>query len=166
MAIDLALKLFTLLSRSGQLSSYIPNLLEHDPRIPPLGRVVSARLKQLEDGEYAVEIQTQMFEPGENIELDNSGRKMPMQGISDEYIHLIDDRSFESPEDQSSLEELRAIISGKKERAEKKALLPISVLEIGAVFVAGGIFTGLLNKIGADCWDAFKKKSLRWLKET
>ena len=139
-------------------SQYIPSILEHDPRVPPLGRVVSARLTQLEDGNYGVEIQTQIFEPGDDIELDNSGRKMPMSRISDEYLHLIDDRSFYIPEDQSLLEELIVIMSGKKERAEKKALLPISVLEIGGAFVAGGIFTGLFNKIGADCWDSFKKK--------
>jgi hypothetical protein len=31
---------------------------ERDPRIPPLGRLVSAELEELEDGEYAIKTET------------------------------------------------------------------------------------------------------------
>jgi hypothetical protein len=139
-------------------SQYLPIIVEHDPRCPPQGRTISAQLEQLEDGEYAVKATSQLFEKGDNIEFDNTGRKMPIREVNDEFIHIIDDRSFATPDDQVSIEELRQIISGKKDTEEKKALDPISVLQIAGIFILGGIATGFINKIGADCWDAFKRK--------
>src|SRR5258708_6141776 len=44
-----------------------PFVVEHDPRIPPIGRVLDARIKQLEDGEYGVEATIEMYEQGEEI---------------------------------------------------------------------------------------------------
>jgi hypothetical protein len=137
---------------------YIPQYYQHDPRIPPLGRAVHAELKQLDDGEYAVEATTQIFEAGDEIEPDNTGRKMPLRRVDDESLHLVDDRSFATPEDQALIEELRCLVSGKKETEEKKALEPVSILQIAGLFIAGGIASGLLSKVGADCWDAFKRK--------
>ncbi|MFC1916858.1 hypothetical protein ACFLX1_01835 [Chloroflexota bacterium] len=136
-------------------SQYLPMTVEHDPRQPPQGRVISARLERLDDGEYAVETTTQIIEAGDKIEPDNTGRRMPLRKVDDESLHLVYDRSFTTPENQALIEELRYLVSGKKETEEKKALEPISVLQIVGLFIAGGIASGLLSKIGADCWDVF-----------
>lgn len=139
-------------------SQYIPMIVEHDPRCPPLGRITSARLVRSDDGEYAVETTTQFFDAGEEPKLDVTGRSMPVRQVNDDFLHLVDDRSFASPEDQALLEELRNLISGKQETEVKKASDPISILQIAGMFPAGRIATGLLNKVGSDRWDTFKKK--------
>jgi len=44
---------------------YTPMGIEHDPRIPPVGRVLSAHIEELEDGEFAVDGIAEVFEEGE-----------------------------------------------------------------------------------------------------
>jgi hypothetical protein len=43
----------------------------------------------------------------------------------------------------------------------KKSQEPITLLIIGASFIAGSIAGGFLNKIGEDVWESFKKKLVK-----
>jgi hypothetical protein len=47
-------------------SAYLPMWNNHDPRIPPFGRVVAAEVRQLSDGECAVEAEIEVFEEGDS----------------------------------------------------------------------------------------------------
>jgi len=138
-------------------AQYIPVNMEHDPRIPPAGRFVSACLERLEDGEYAVLGTAEVFEDGDCIPIGDPSRTMPIREVSDSLLHLIDDRSFSSPRDQAQLEDIRNLLGAMKETDEKKALDPTSVL-----IVAGALATpfaaGFLGKAGSDTWDAVRNK--------
>lgn len=136
---------------------YTPIGVEHDPRIPPIGRVLSAYIVPLEDGEYAADGIAEIFEKAEDIEFRDDGREIPIREF-DEQLHISPDNSYQSPDDQQLLEEMRSLVDGDISYQIKKAVDPISLLIIAASFVAGGIATGFLGKIGEDAWDHFKKK--------
>ena len=53
-------------------NSYMPMGVEHDPRIPPIGRIISAKLIKRDDGSYAVEGISEIFEEGDCKNRDTS----------------------------------------------------------------------------------------------
>jgi hypothetical protein len=139
-------------------STYIPVLIEHDPRVPPQGRVISAELRQLEDGEYAVVGISEIFEEGDVIPFKNDGREIPICEFSENRIHIMYDRSYINREDIKEIENLKNLLNAEAEEEGKKALEPISVLGLGAAFILGGISSGFLNKVGEDGYELLKNK--------
>lgn len=137
---------------------YIPMLIGHDPRIPPKGRLVSAKIEELEDGEYAVKGIIELFEPGEEIPLLEDTRQMVMKEPPPDSFEILFDRTYSSPEDQALLDRLALTLAGTKHENLEKGLETLSVLAIVGVFVAGNFFGGFLQKAGADSWDAIKAK--------
>src|SRR5207245_5749517 len=55
---------------------WMPVVLEHDPRNPPVGRVVAAKLVRRQDESFAVEGEFELFENGDEIPL-SENRKEP-----------------------------------------------------------------------------------------
>lgn len=138
-------------------TQYTPMGVEHDPRIPPVGRVISASIIELEDGEYAVDGIAEIFENVEEIEYKDDGREIPIYKIGD-TIEISPDRSYLYPEDEELLKEISLLVNGEITHQVKKAEEPISLLIIATSFIAGGIATGFFGKIGEDIWDTFKVK--------
>jgi hypothetical protein len=140
---------------------YTPIGIEHDPRIPPVGRVVSAHIEELEDGEFAVDGIAEMFEEGEETEFKDDEKEIPVREFTDDRLHIGYDRSYQNPDDQQLLKETRTLINGELSQQLKKATEPVSLLVIAGSFIAGGIAAGFLNKIGEDAWDSFKEKLIK-----
>lgn len=136
---------------------YTPMGVEHDPRIPPIGRVLSAHVQELDDGEFAVDGVVEMFEEGKEIEFRDDRREIPIEEFGDRLC-IRPDRSYQNLEDQQLLDEIGSLVGGEFAPQIKKAEEPISLLILAATFVAGGIAGGFLNKIGEDAWDLFKVK--------
>jgi hypothetical protein len=134
---------------------YTPMGVEHDPRIPPVGRVLSAHIKEIEEGEFAVDGIAEIFEQGQEIEFKDDGREIPITEFGGR-LSISPDRSYRKPEDQQLLEELRILVDGEITPQLKKSVEPISLLVIAASFIAGGIANGFLSKIGEDVWELFK----------
>jgi hypothetical protein len=139
----------------------IPMSIEHDPRIPPQGRVVSAQLEELDDGEFAVVAISEVFEEGDEIEFRDDGREMPLREFGDDNLYIIYDNSYRDQSDQELLEEMRTLVSGGTSEYVKKSLDPITVLIIASGFIAGNIASGFFQKVGSDAWDSFKDKLKR-----
>lgn len=135
---------------------YIPMGIEHDPRIPPQGRIVSAKLEQLSDGEYGVVGQVEIFQFSFDVPFENSDRKMPVRSFDDAGIYLLYDRTYRNEEDQAKLNELSILVSGHLQEEHKKALEPLSVLTLAGMFIAGAFFSGFFNQFGADVYEKFK----------
>jgi hypothetical protein len=135
---------------------YLPLVHEHDPRIPPHGRVLSAWIEQLEDGEYALKCKTQLFETGDEIQLSDETREIPIMDASPDNLDFVYDRSYIDEDDQVLLDEIAAITNGNKRELGKKGLDPLSVLIIAGGFAIGNFATGFLQKMGADAWDKYK----------
>lgn len=137
----------------------IPLGSEHDPRIPPLGRILRTELVELEDGEFAVDGIVEFFE-GTYDGLENVGlREIPVREYKKGLYEVITDRNFRDEQSKSDIQELKQILNNAKTEEEiKKALDPISVLTIAGAFVLGGIANGFLGGVGADGYEALKRK--------
>ena len=137
-------------------SQYLPVGVEHDPRIPPQGRNISARLEQTDDSEYSVLVIQELFEEGDKIPLKNDGREMPVRPY-DRTPTIIFDRSYRNSEDAKLLEDVANHISGKLQEERKKSSDPISILIIAlGVRILGGIVDGFSNQLGSDLYSGFK----------
>lgn len=138
--------------------SYIPINIEHDPRRAPIGRFISAEVRKRTDGEYEVFGIGELFENNDALPYLDDGRAIPLAGYADGQLELRYDRNFDNEEDLRVIAEVENILNTQAGYQFKKSLDPLSVLEIGGAFVAGGIASGLLGKIGSDAWDGLVAK--------
>jgi len=147
----------TMVNQSNK--NIIPLGVEHDPRIQPIGRVISTELVKLEDGEFAVEGIAELFETDTSKLSDTGSRQIPVRRYKKGVFKIVADRNFRDEESKTQIEELKKILNNAKTEEEiKKALDPLSILTIGGAFVLGGIANGFLGEIGADAYKALKEK--------
>lgn len=161
--VDLEKDRFMLSALEGMVdqinSNYVSMWFEHDPRIPPIGRLVSAKIEQLPDGEFVVKGIAEVFEPGDHIKFEDNGRRMPIGRAPMDGIQVIhDNRSWLDDDLPTAFKDLRDIAGVELGYYGKKGLETIQVLTISASFIAGSIAAGFLKKIGSDAWDSFKKR--------
>jgi hypothetical protein len=136
-------------------SSYIPNGIEHDPRYPPAGRLLSAELVDLPDGETGVKAVIELFD--ETTEPGDSTRSVPLH-VDDYPRFAIElDRSVAQHDESGDVGALAKLSGLPPLHMRKKALEPLAELVLTIGFVAlGAIAVGALEKMGADGWDAVK----------
>lgn len=139
-------------------SGYMPFWDNHDPRLPPLGRVAEARLEDDDSpGELRVVGVVEIFEPGDQIPF-NSSRKMFMRSTDPERLTLSFDRSYRDATSQALIRDIGDLLNSDPTPEVKKAVDPLSVLTIAGTFIAGGISGGFLKELGADGYEALKEK--------
>lgn len=136
----------------------LPVWFNHDPRVPPLGRTVSAEVVPLEDGQFGLLATSEIFEPGDELSTLSDQREMALQHFDAGSITVVFDRSYRSAEDAALLAEIESIPSIKVRPYEKKAVEPLSVLLVALAFGASAFVGGLLNKAGSDAWDWLKPR--------
>lgn len=127
---------------------HIPFIVEHDPRIPPIGRIVDACIKQLEDGEYGVEATIETYEWDEEIPLIDDSREIALHDHRADKLEIMYDRNFQTLDDQLLIRDLASLFGTEPKEEVKKALDPLTVLTICGVFLLGGIAKGFLSKLG------------------
>lgn len=144
---------------------YIPVNIEHDIRIPPVGRVIDVSVVQLEDGEYALMGTTELFaSDDEDSALENfrgDGRTIVVCTDEIETFKVEYDASFVTPEDKDFIEEITRLSGSDENMSEmlKFSMEPVSVLLITAgIFLAGNVAVGFLQKVGADGYDSLKRR--------
>lgn len=137
---------------------HIPFIVEHDPRIPPIGRIVEAHVKQLEDGEYGVEATIEMYELGEDIPMIDDSREIPLHDHRADKLEIMYDRNFQTVDDYLLIKDLASLFGTEPKEEVKKALDPLTVLTICGVFLLGGIAKGFLSKLGGDGYDLLKDR--------
>lgn len=144
-------------------SQYIPVTIEHDPRNPPIGRIIQAELKKLKDGEIGVEAKIQLLEPGDQVKLDES-RTLSVREITSESVHIIYGQSYRNKDDQCIIQDIVKLLDGSSDEFAKKAVEPISVLTIAVAAALGSFFGGFFNQAGADAWQLVKEKVKKLLR--
>jgi len=138
---------------------YVPVGVEHDPRVPPIGRVTKAWVKQLDDGHYALIAESEIFEPGDPTpRLDANNREIPIHCYPQGQLEVVADRGLRQPEDQAAVAEIAELLGTTPKEELKKALEPISVLTIAGGFVLGAAFSGFLARLGEDLYESLKAK--------
>jgi len=138
--------------------AYLPMGIEHDPRVPPIGRMISATVTKLENGEYGVKGVWEIFDGQGSLELGDDEREIPLRTYRTDKLELIFDRTYSSVESQAAIKELADILKTNPQEEFKKCLDPLSVITMGGAFVLGGIAIGFLHKLGADTYDVIKSK--------
>lgn len=138
---------------------YIPINIEHDPRIPPVGRIISSSVRERDDGEYEAIARLQMF--------DNSFSELNLADNREMIIRKIPINSIvisygwghkNNPADMDNIDGISKILNHPPSYEAKKSLDPINIISLTFAFMVGGFFSGLFNKIGADAWDTIKIK--------
>jgi len=147
---------------------YLPYNIEHDIRRPPIGRIVSAKVAKLQDGQYALVATAELFEKSDSLEsLTGDGRKIPIRDRDIQTADFNYDSTFLDKEGQELLHGLSQI-SGKIEGSReivKKALEPVSTLLICAgVFIVGSIAKGFFSKLGSDAYEMLKNNLIRYFR--
>ena len=140
--------------------SYIPIGLEHDPRLPPFGRVVSAKLLDLSDGEVGLFGLMELFEPNEVIPLANDDRTIPAREEPIGVVELIADRGLLEAFGHE-LSEIETLLDRRISTEIKKGVGGPEVLTLAATFVLGAIAGGFLQQLGADIYAGIKHQVLR-----
>ncbi len=148
---------------------YLPMQVEHDIRYPPVGRVISAEVVELPDGEYALQGAAEIFEEDDSLEsLRGDGRTISVDSRDITTIAVEYDRTFRSREGQELIHELSGIAGedDQPKQVVKKALDPLSTLVILAgVFIVGQISKGFFSKLGADLYDKLKSTLIKYFRK-
>lgn len=142
---------------AGVHEAYIPMIVDHDPRSPPIGRVADARIEQVEDGEYAVIGTWEVYEDGDRVHSDPD-RCIPLRSYEIGEIQLRYDRTYRDDQSQEIIANVSEHLGSEPTEEGKKALEPISVLILGAGVALGAIATGFLNALGADSYEFLKDR--------
>lgn len=137
--------------------SYIPFGIEHDPRVPPQGRVNRAWLEEQADGATAVRAEIELFDDNSAVRLPEDTREIRLKVFDSEHLQISFDRNFRDGEDQELLSRLAIRLDAKLQEEFKKALDPISIVSIGGAFALGAIATGFLGKLGSDGYELLKE---------
>lgn len=142
---------------------YVPVMVNHDIRYPPIGRSVGSELVVLADGEFALEHIWELWEEGDTLEsLRGDGRRIPLRtNLEPDTFHVLVDRSYRDEQGRALVRELAELGSPHAGVAEegKKSLEPLSTLTIVVgVFIVGKIAEGFLQKLGADLYDRLRAK--------
>lgn len=141
---------------------YIPMTVEHDPRLPPIGRIVSATVVPLDDGEFALETESEIWDEKDTLlTLKGDGRTVSIRSVDDSLLfNVVFDRSYLTKEGQSFVVDLAQLASpeAKPSLEIKKSVDPISVLIIASAVVA----TGFFQRLGTDIYEEVKAKLKEW----
>ncbi len=127
--------------------------VEHDPRHPPAGRVVAARLVRRSD-EVLVEGEFELFEEGDVIPL--SQERADFDNDRPRGFGVAFDRSYREPGDRADIDELAKLLRGSAEEEFKKSVEHVSILTVLALFALHEFAGGFLQKFGTDAYDALK----------
>lgn len=136
-------------------TSYLPMGIEHDPRYPPMGRLIDAEVVGLPEGEHAVVGTIELFdeEPAAG-----DGRSIPIDVPELDRFRVGYDRSVTANDSRGDVEALAKLSGIEPMEMGKKGLEPLAILVIGAgLFAVTNIAGGFFSKIGADGWDALKR---------
>ncbi|MEN6370058.1 MAG: hypothetical protein ABFD77_10255 [Thermotogota bacterium] len=137
-------------------AQHIPVGVEHDPRIPPAGRIASAELVELTDGDYAVDGVIEVFEAGDRPALETAKGCMPLQLTPSGKFAVLFDRGFRDEESRALVDAVGTALGVQPRPYIKKSLDPISVLTIGVGFALGAVATGFLRQLGEDSYATLK----------
>ncbi len=145
----------------------LPVWVQHDPRLPPVGRVLKGEVKQIDDGELAVEAEIECWAHGDPVPF-ICDRRMPLGKPGHERLFAAFDRGFCDEQSQTTLRKIEATLGCEPQPEVKKALEPLTILTLGGTFLAGAIASGFFGQIGSDAYGALKeqvKQLLRRKKE-
>lgn len=141
---------------------YVPIGIEHDPRVPPQGRIASAFVRGRADGESEAVAIFELFEEGETPPAGpNDERELPVAGFPDTGLTISHDWTHRSEGDQTDIAAIAEAFGNPPQYDVKKSFDPISVIVVGFMLAGGPFYQGFLNAAGADTWKVVKPRLAR-----
>lgn len=137
--------------------SCLPMWVQHDPRIPPVGRFLAAEARPLPDGEIAVIAKGEMWEEGDVVPF-LQDRTMPLGKPEHDHLFVTFDRVFREEFTPVVINELTELLGERPQEEVKKALDPLAMLQFGGTFVAGAIASGFIGAMTTDAYNALKAR--------
>jgi len=110
---------------------YYPIEFEYDPRKPHQGRWISAKMIKLDDDTFAVEGSGEIFEPGDQIPLENNNRELPLSTFAPEKITLVYDQNFDKKAAHETIKKIDSLLGSQSKSEFKRYHSPLSVLTLG-----------------------------------
>jgi hypothetical protein len=140
-------------------NNYLPFTREHDIRKVPIGRVVSATVVRLDDGEFAVKGTLEVFEESDTLStVRGDGRRIRNEAENIATFKVGYDRSYETPEGHQLLAALARLSPESGSTAQvKKSVDYVSVLTITAIAGGGLVAKAFLERLGQDAYAGLKK---------
>lgn len=143
----------------SSLNKYnIPIMIEHDPRIPPIGRVLKGYVREREDKEFEAVALIEFFD--DTSEVENNDKELKVHD-SIEQLTLGYSFSHKNESDLNEIKEIEFLLNSKALYEAKKSVDPISIITLTGAFILGGIASGFLNQLGGDIWDLLKPKLIK-----
>jgi hypothetical protein len=139
--------------------SYLPFTVEHDIRNTPIGRVTSATIVPLDDGEFAVKGTCEIFERGDTLfSAQGDGRKIRVKSEEIPTFDIHYDLSYETEEGRKLLKALSELSTESRTEVQvKKSVVPISTFVIAAGTFAGlAVASHFFGKLGDDLYAGLK----------
>lgn len=133
--------------------------VEHDPRTPPVGRMVSAKVVPLQDGHVGIEGEMQLF--GE----EDLGATFPLQNILlrarnyelERATLRIDEHYYLNAEARRDAEEAAKELGVRLQFHGKNSLEPPTWLTVALVCGLGAFATSVLTEFGKDAHKLIKR---------
>lgn len=138
---------------------YIPVINNHNYLKAPLGRIATASIVRLPDGEYALEAVNELFEPGDvPASLAGDGRRMLVGPAPSAPFKVSANLQFADSGGQALVYELAelAIPGSRPEVLLQKSLDPMALLIITFPLIA--FANGFFGQMGADTYIALKRR--------
>jgi hypothetical protein len=143
---------------------YLPSNFDHNNRAP-IGRIYSAKIIELENDEFGVFAEGEVFENSDTLENIQNLNKTVQPHEEVDRIKIIPDPRFLSEDELTFLDELSLRFDNANTRQINKATDYQSVLLVSlGVFLLGNIATGFLQKLGSDAYDYLKAKLIEYYK--
>ena len=143
-------------------SVYVPLGYQHDPRLPPTGRIASGRVEPIGRGEFALTGTLEVWEQGDTPDtLTGDGRTIPEYSTPAYCFEVHYDLPSARDLGLDFLEDLARIAqaNAKPRYHAKKAAEPLSTLTIAiGAFLLGNIANGFLGRLGEDAYNALKAR--------
>lgn len=146
-------------SMVDQVNKYYVSIWNgHDPRLPPIGRVVSAELVKTGNESYEVVGDLELFDESTFLE-DFGCKEIKLKKNQKEKLQITYDKNFLSAKDQCFISEISKMFNNESRKEEKHSIDHVSIIAICASFAFGVVATGFLKKVGEDSYSVLKDKS-------
>lgn len=136
----------------------MPVNLEHDPRHPPIGRMISAEVVQLPDGEFGVSAQMEIFDEADHVLDELQDRKLKIETDKLDRPIIGFDYSYYNQKQHSEKVDGFEDLGLEVRLQSKKAAFPISELVLILGALGGPVLAGFLKKLGEDAYEALKER--------
>ncbi len=136
--------------------AYLPLTIEHDIRNPPIGRIVSGEIFELEDGNYLLQGEAEVFDESvESLKI-STEKAIRIYAKEIETFEASYDGRLHSDELENLRNELDPIATNSWESRKYSAEPQNVVLIAFGVFAISSIAGGFFKNIGSDIYDILK----------